>query len=240
MSQLTKKEASALAECEAAIAAGGRVWYGIGRALSVIQVDSLYRELYATFDEYCKERWEISRANAYRLIAAADAYDSLRETSFDVPLPGQPTFPTEGTIRPLLALSSNDRSDAWDKAVEIASDAPRVTVTHITKALKELGLNKQEKPKPERPEKPPKPPKEKPAVQPKEIPADTEPEPPRSGQEKINHRKFEALEKSVGAVGRSVTELRKECGGMQYSEEIRKLLNQVFGVIARWRNGETE
>lgn len=239
MSQLTKKEVSALAECEAAIAAGERAWYGVGRALSIIQVDSLYRESHSTFEEYCKQRWEISRPNAYRAIAAADAYDTLRESSFDVPLPGQPTFPAEGAIRPLLALSSNDRSEAWEKAVELASDAPRVTVTHVTKALKELGL-KQEKPKPEKPPEPPKPPKEKPAVEAKEIPVDTEPEAPRTGQEKINHRKFEALEKSVGAVGRSVTELRKECGGMQYSEEIRKLLNQVFGVIARWRNGETE
>lgn len=42
-----------------------------GRALTVIRDARLYRETHATFEAYCRERWQMSRPRAYQLISAA-------------------------------------------------------------------------------------------------------------------------------------------------------------------------
>lgn len=36
-----------------------------------------YRETHGTFEEYCKERWGISRPRAYELMRAAEVKDNL-------------------------------------------------------------------------------------------------------------------------------------------------------------------
>jgi hypothetical protein len=56
----------------------------------------LYKDRYATFEEYCQKRWEFTRAYASNLISAANAADNL-STMVD-----KPTH--ESQVRPLTAL----------------------------------------------------------------------------------------------------------------------------------------
>src|SRR5260370_19928229 len=67
---LSKREKLLLADCEKTIDAGLRVFYEVGRALLTIQKLKLYRESHTTFEQYCRERWPITRQHAYRQIDA--------------------------------------------------------------------------------------------------------------------------------------------------------------------------
>ncbi len=59
-----------------------------------IRDNRLYRETYGTFEEYCKEKWDISRPRAYQLIKAAEVQDNL-STTVDIP---------ERVVRPLTII----------------------------------------------------------------------------------------------------------------------------------------
>jgi len=60
-----------LAECEAVIERGLATFLEVGQALLCIRDERLYRESHGTFEAYCRERWGMSRAHAYRQIGAA-------------------------------------------------------------------------------------------------------------------------------------------------------------------------
>lgn len=66
-----KRLANAEARIERGVAA-------IGQALTEIKEDKLYRAAgYKTFEEYCQQRWGISRSYAHRQIEAAQVIDLL-------------------------------------------------------------------------------------------------------------------------------------------------------------------
>ena len=56
--------------CEAAVDNLRRAFWLAGKALNVIRDARLYRDSDATFEAYVERRWDISRAQAYRLIDA--------------------------------------------------------------------------------------------------------------------------------------------------------------------------
>jgi len=60
-----------LRSCEQVIRMGISLFADTGDALAAIRDRKLYKPKYATFAEYCKVRWGMSRAHAYRLIDAA-------------------------------------------------------------------------------------------------------------------------------------------------------------------------
>ena len=68
-----------LAECEAVIERGMRTYVEMGAALRTIRDARLYRERegYATFDDYCRERWGMDRIAAHRTIEAAAVTTAL-------------------------------------------------------------------------------------------------------------------------------------------------------------------
>lgn len=61
-----------LAELEAVIAGGLQTFVDVGLALLEIRDSRLYRESHGTFDDYCRERWHISKTHANRQIEAAE------------------------------------------------------------------------------------------------------------------------------------------------------------------------
>ncbi|MHB8648100.1 MAG: hypothetical protein ACYDAR_20150 [Thermomicrobiales bacterium] len=76
-----------LMELETTIANGFTKLLEVGTALLEIQTRKLYRDDdYATFEQYCAKRWSISRAQAYRMIQAAEVVGHLAEDR-DLPLP---------------------------------------------------------------------------------------------------------------------------------------------------------
>ena len=52
----------------------------VGTALMIIRDEKLYRNIFPTFEEYCKERWGFSRPRAYQLIGAAKTNQNLSTT----------------------------------------------------------------------------------------------------------------------------------------------------------------
>ncbi len=68
---LTAAEQNSFARCEKIIAGGLRTFQEVGTALLEIQRDRLYRQVAATFEEYCRERWGFTRQRAHQLISAS-------------------------------------------------------------------------------------------------------------------------------------------------------------------------
>ncbi|MGC4959744.1 hypothetical protein ACLQ2P_41660 [Actinomadura citrea] len=67
---LVDTERQDLAACEKAIDGLRLAFWAAGKALQTIRDARLYRAKHATFEDYVEQRWQMSRAQAYRLIDA--------------------------------------------------------------------------------------------------------------------------------------------------------------------------
>jgi hypothetical protein len=72
--------AARLQQLEEVIRYGLQTFVEVGNALKEISEQKLYREQgYATFEEYCKKRWRLSRKVAYDRIVAADVVKNISD-----------------------------------------------------------------------------------------------------------------------------------------------------------------
>src|SRR5258705_1202217 len=74
---LTPTEKRELMSAESQIAAGLETFNEVASALYVIREKRLYRESFQNFETYCRERWEIGRRYANRLIEAGEVMRNL-------------------------------------------------------------------------------------------------------------------------------------------------------------------
>jgi hypothetical protein len=106
-----------LKPCESIVATGPRGFAEVGKALAIINNQRLYHPTYATFPEYCRERWHMSSARAYRLIAAAEAVELLSSI-------GETQLPhNEAQARLLSEIGPNRAPQVWKAALLEAGDA---------------------------------------------------------------------------------------------------------------------
>jgi hypothetical protein len=98
---LTATERERLDQCEAVIARGLRQFVEVGNALGLICEQRLYRQEFQTFEDYCRERWDMSPSYAYRKVHAAWVMEVLSPIGDKVPLPAN-----EAQTRPLTKLAS--------------------------------------------------------------------------------------------------------------------------------------
>jgi len=113
-SELTEEEKIKLWHYEVAIEAGfdeadrglSKAW----RAFQMIRDNRLYRENYATFEEYCQERWDKGRRYVNQLINAGETQDYLRSLGATAPR-------NERQLRPLTSLT-RDQQQAAVEAVD--------------------------------------------------------------------------------------------------------------------------
>jgi hypothetical protein len=107
------KDKTALERLEGVIKTNIGAFYEVGRALMEIRDKELYKlkytGAYQTFEQYCKEVWDMSRPRAYQLIDAAEVKNNL-STIVDIP----PA--TESQTRPLSKLEPDQQREAWQKA----------------------------------------------------------------------------------------------------------------------------
>jgi hypothetical protein len=145
--ELSAAEAARLKGLEEAIERGIKSQFDLGRNLRTVRDARLYRGQYMTFEEYCQQRWDMSRPRAYQLIDAADVIDGIRvSTNVDIPLPAN-----EAQVRPLSKLPEPKRAEAWKEAVETAPNG-RVTAAHVEKVVAtRLPETYQQDPEPEAP-----------------------------------------------------------------------------------------
>ncbi|MBD2628928.1 hypothetical protein H6G56_21110 [Anabaena variabilis FACHB-164] len=150
-----------LGRLEDRIEKGLRAFWDIGQSLGQIRDKQLYRQSYKTFDEYCLNRWEMSRRSAYRLIQAALVYENVTRGSQsfvnvihgsqnpETITCGSQSFvnvthgsqnqilPTnERQIRPLVTLPPEKQREAWAKAVSTAPNG-KVTADYVAQVARE-------------------------------------------------------------------------------------------------------
>ena len=131
--ELTVIERNNLVELEETIQKNLTAFYEVGFALMQIRDNRLYREIYGTFEEYCKEKWDISRPRAYELMKAAEVKDNLSATA-DIP---------ERHLRPLTRIKDPEQQrEVYQKAVETAPGG-KVTAKHIEETIKEVKKDKE-------------------------------------------------------------------------------------------------
>jgi hypothetical protein len=117
---LSDGERDHLAVCEAALDNLRRAFIAAGKALQVIRDSRLYRDGYATFEDYVEQRWDIGRQHAYRLIAAWPLAERLSPIGDTL---------TESQIRELLPLAGRHGQDAAATVYQAVAGTDGVRVT---------------------------------------------------------------------------------------------------------------
>lgn len=129
---LTVIERESLVAYEETITRGMHTFVEVGNALAEIRDGRLYREYYSTFEDYCRERWEMSKTQANRLIGSACVVESL--TPIGVILPA-----TESQARPLTAIPMEQVGEVWQEAVDTAprneKNEPVITAKHVSETV---------------------------------------------------------------------------------------------------------
>ena len=117
---LSPEEEADLAEYEKTIAEGSQTFLKVGMALIEINKRRLYRKQYATFEEYCRKKWNFSRTYGYFLMESANTCEAL-STMVDSDRDGTVVLPsTERQVRALSGLTEDEKKDVWGKAVRNA------------------------------------------------------------------------------------------------------------------------
>lgn len=130
--ELTLSEKTKLAELEAIIKDGLMTFIDVGACLWEIRNSRLYRAEYGTFEQYCREKWQMTRAYAGSLIKAHEIVTNIENVNHGLQTPA-----TERQVRPLAKLAPEDQKTAWQKAVETAPEG-KVTAKHVEKVVAEM------------------------------------------------------------------------------------------------------
>jgi hypothetical protein len=111
MEILNIEESHELERCEVVIKQGLQTFIEVGQALMTIKEKQLYRINFKTFEDYCIEKWAITKTQANRLIQASETIISL--TPIGVILPQ-----TESQTRPLTSLEPEIQKEVWKEVIE--------------------------------------------------------------------------------------------------------------------------
>lgn len=130
MISLGEDEAIILTQQEAIIERGLQTFYEVGIALLTIRDQRLYRQAHASFEDYCHERWGLSRPRAYQLIEAAAVRANV-STIVDI-LPAN-----EAQARPLTSLPPQRQAEVWQEAVETAPEG-KITAAHVARTVERM------------------------------------------------------------------------------------------------------
>jgi hypothetical protein len=101
--ELSSGERHALETLEGIVQRGIDTFVEVGRALAEIGDRRLYRDSHRTFEEYCDQRWLLSRTRGYQLIDAAGVVTDM-STMVDTP-PAN-----ERQARELVPLKDDDQA----------------------------------------------------------------------------------------------------------------------------------
>ena len=134
---LDGKEKERLQSLEESIHKNLKAFNQVGMALVEIRDSRLYRETHNTFEEYCRDRWDMGRSRVYQLIDSASVQNNL-STTVDI-LPEH-----ERQARPLTKLAPQLQVEAWQRAVETAPEG-KVTAKHVKSVVEEMAEKKSNK-----------------------------------------------------------------------------------------------
>jgi hypothetical protein len=104
---VTTKEQKQLARLESLLSRNQERFCEAGRALKEIRDNRLYKlALFDTFEAYTRVRWDISRAQAYRLIKYCQVIHNLSPIGDVLPA-------NESQVRPLASLKPMEQRRIW-------------------------------------------------------------------------------------------------------------------------------
>lgn len=127
---LSTTEQEDLTRHEQTIERGLKTFVEVGTALLAIRDARLYRAEHATFEDYCRERWQMGRNYVNKLISATEAVANLGTVV--------PILPSsERQARPLTSLEPQQQREAWQRAVDTAPNG-KVTAAHVKEVVREL------------------------------------------------------------------------------------------------------
>lgn len=153
---LTPAEWGRLVMYEEIIEAGLQTMLDTAEALLCVREERLYREKFATFDDYCRDRWQISYRRAKQLIDFADVCKNLKELNKNVnktctsgsdfggkePTDSVPMPENERQTRPLAGLTPEEQQQVWSQVVSEGNP----TAAKVERAAEKLrGMNKEQK-----------------------------------------------------------------------------------------------
>lgn len=125
--------------------AGLQAYLIIGRVMAEIRDDKLYIGTYASFDDYCRDRWEEKRQTVDKRIAAMTAATDVMDVQIEVQN-GDASVASLLTQTPKNANVANElskakgeetRADVWTKAVLTApKNVP--TASHVKRVIGEM------------------------------------------------------------------------------------------------------
>lgn len=114
--QLSKSEQSELARLCKVVDEGLTSFLAVGTALNQIKERRLYRQSHETFEQFVKDRWNISSSRAYQFIDAAKV---SREVSTIVEKTGlEIELNTESQLRELNQIGTEALPEVLEKIVE--------------------------------------------------------------------------------------------------------------------------
>jgi ParB family chromosome partitioning protein len=121
MEILNIDESHELERCEVVIKQGLNTFIEVGEALFLIRDKRLYRREFNTFEDYCQEKWALSKPYVNRIIAASQTFTNL--APIGVILPN-----TESQVRPLTSLEPEIQKEVWKEVVK-QSEETRQPIT---------------------------------------------------------------------------------------------------------------
>ncbi len=157
--ELTIQEVERLKELEHIIKDGLYTYFEVGAALMKIRDLEFYRATHSTFESYCRDTFQISRAHAYRLIDSHNVQSTIdkaqainfieqatslqletknkeekEEVLNDLKRSTLQKPQNESQVRPLTKLPPEKQVKAWRKAVETAPDG-KITAKHVQQVV---------------------------------------------------------------------------------------------------------
>jgi hypothetical protein len=125
---------SSLADLEHIIESNRTQFYQTGKALRQIRDEQLYRQLlFDSFEAYVKDRWDMARSHAYRLIEASKVIDNLSPIGDGI-LPQN-----ESQARALARLKPADQRNIWREFIESGT---ALSASNIRRFIKKHGKNR--------------------------------------------------------------------------------------------------
>jgi len=149
--ELSVAEKSRLDELTGVVDRHLKSFMEVGRALSEIRDARLYRNTHESFEEFCKEKWDIGRNYANKQIAAYEVTTNLSSNGYNcthqltspdqMAMEPQPVFRlpmNEAQVRPLVEakLSGPEQLEIWGRVCEEAGPDGKITAAMVAKAVK--------------------------------------------------------------------------------------------------------
>lgn len=147
---LSERETKLLVQCEADIEQNLKGFRKVGYALTVIRDQSLYRANYDTFEDYCREEWDMGRPRAYQLIDSNKVVENLStigdkmSTMVDkTASPENEVLPTnERQTRPLYILSPEQQIEVWMMVIDTAAGG-KITAAMVQQCVDSVRQGKE-------------------------------------------------------------------------------------------------